>query len=72
MVGIVDDLERLGLVMRRRLPSDRRAYALELTPAGGTMLARGREMIAAAEARALAALSASERRQLHDLLERLV
>jgi DNA-binding MarR family transcriptional regulator len=72
MVAVIDDLERHGLVLRRRLPRDRRAYALELTADGEAMLTRGREVISAAETRALAGLSAAERRQLHALLERLV
>ncbi len=72
MVAVVDDLERQGLVVRRRQATDRRAYALELTPAGTALLAQAREVIGAAEARALAALAAPERAQLHALLERLV
>ena len=72
MVALIDELERQDLVARRRLPSDRRAYALELTPAGATLLARAGEVMAAAEAETLAALSAAERQRLHALLERLV
>jgi DNA-binding MarR family transcriptional regulator len=72
MVALVDELERQTLVTRRRLPSDRRAYALELTTAGTALLARAREVMAAADTATLAALSAAERRQLHALLARLV
>src|SRR5689334_2658012 len=72
MVALVDDLEQQGLVTRRRVPSDRRAYALELTPAGTALLARAREVMAATDTETLAALCAAERRQLHALLERLV
>jgi hypothetical protein len=39
MVGLVDDLETAGLVVRGRHPDDRRAYALQLTPAGEKVLA---------------------------------
>jgi DNA-binding MarR family transcriptional regulator len=35
----LDDLQRRGLVLRERLASDRRAYALSLTEAGTAMLA---------------------------------
>lgn len=70
MIALVDDLEQLGLAARRRLSTDRRAYALELTPAGERLLADGRAVIAAAEEQTLAALSAAERRHLHALLQR--
>src|ERR1043165_1094876 len=36
---ISDDLERRGLVERRRKPGDRRAYTLRLTPRGEDVLA---------------------------------
>ncbi len=39
MVGLVDDLEQAGLVVRGRHPVDRRAYALHLTPVGERVLA---------------------------------
>ena len=72
MVALVDDLERLGLANRRRLPTDRRAYALELTAAGEHALARAGVLITAADDRALAALNPDERKQLRELLERLI
>jgi DNA-binding MarR family transcriptional regulator len=72
MVAVVDELERQELVVRRRLASDRRGYARELTSAGAALLARGREVIAEAETRALGALTVAERRRLHALLARLV
>jgi DNA-binding MarR family transcriptional regulator len=34
VMQIVDELERLGLVERRRNPTDRRAYTITMTPAG--------------------------------------
>lgn len=34
VTGLVDRLERRGLVQRRELPGDRRAYRVVLTPAG--------------------------------------
>jgi DNA-binding MarR family transcriptional regulator len=39
---VVDDLERLGLVERRRNPADRRSYTVTMTPAGATVLATAR------------------------------
>ena len=43
MVRTVDDLERLGLVWRAPATGDRRAYAVELTPAGRDLLVASRE-----------------------------
>src|SRR5260370_37217124 len=42
MVFLTDELEKLGLVERRRNPADRRSHALYLTEAGPAMPARGR------------------------------
>jgi DNA-binding MarR family transcriptional regulator len=43
---IVDDLERLGLVERRRNPSDRRSYAVTMTAEGTRVLAEARKTVA--------------------------
>ncbi len=40
LTGLVDRLEKRGLVARRDVASDRRAYSVVLTPAGGKLLAR--------------------------------
>jgi DNA-binding MarR family transcriptional regulator len=71
MVFLTDELERLGLVERRRNPADRRSHALHLTEAGTAMLARVREVSAAHEAAITASLTGAERQQLLDLLRRL-
>src|SRR3954469_1909242 len=42
LVGAIDELERMGLVARRRDPADRRRYALALTEDGTAMLRRAR------------------------------
>jgi DNA-binding MarR family transcriptional regulator len=39
---VVDDLERLGLVQRRRNPTDRRSYTVTMTPAGVEVLKTAR------------------------------
>jgi len=72
MVSTVDDLEAGGLVERRRHPSDRRAHAIHITDDGRETLTRGRHLARAAQEDLLAPLDAPERKQLHELLLRLV
>lgn len=72
MVSVVDDLERAGLVERRRNPRDRRAYALEITPEGEEWLERATALIRDAEADLLGDLDAEERERLRELLKRVV
>jgi DNA-binding MarR family transcriptional regulator len=72
MVRVVDDLERQGLLTRRRDPHDRRAHAVELTDHG-----RQRLNAAQAAARDLGAdlfgwLSDRDRRRLHTTLQRII
>ena len=71
VVGTIDELESQGLVERRPHPSDRRAHALWITPAGQDILARGRQRARAAQDELLGVLSTAEREQLHDFLLRL-
>ena len=71
MVFLTDELEKLGLVERRRNPADRRSHALHLTEAGKAMLARVREVTAAHEDAVTAGLTGAEREQLTALLRRL-
>jgi DNA-binding MarR family transcriptional regulator len=72
MVAIVDELEGLGAVRRERDPRDRRAYALELTPAGRRLLERARPVLARAEEEFLAPLPAGDRERLREALRLLV
>src|SRR5262249_27967909 len=71
MVFLTDELEKLGLIERRRNPADRRSHALYLTEAGTAMLARIREVTRTHEAAITASLSGAERDQLIALLQRL-
>jgi DNA-binding MarR family transcriptional regulator len=71
MVFLTDELEKLGLVERRRNPADRRSHALYLTEAGTAMLARVREVTRAHEAAITASLTGAERDQLAALLQRV-
>ena len=70
MVGVLDQLEARGLIVRRR-GQDRRTNALWLTRAGRALLARALRRIARHEQRIAARLSAAERRQLLELLGRI-
>ena len=71
MVFLVDELERLGLVERRRNPADRRSHALYLTGPGQAMLARVRAVTADHEASITAGLTGEEHGQLLTLLRRI-
>ena len=71
MVFLTDELEKLGLVERKRNPADRRSHALHLTEAGTAMLARIRQVTAAHEADVTASLSDAERAEVAALLRRI-
>ena len=70
MVGVLDQLEARGLIVRRR-GEDRRTNGLRLTRAGRTLLARALRAIGRHERRIAARLSVRERRQLLELLGRI-
>lgn len=68
IVALVDELERKGLVERKRDPADRRAYAVEVTPKGSRTLDRALTVVDAAEAEFMAGLSEADRARLKELL----
>jgi DNA-binding MarR family transcriptional regulator len=70
LVSVLDDLERLGLVRRERDRSDRRRHVVTLTPDGKAALDRRMTTSNTLNDRLLAALTAQERGQLHDMLMR--
>ena len=70
MVGVVDSLEELGLIERRR-GTDRRTNGLWLTRSGRATATRLRRRIERHEDRVAARLTAAERVQLLALLEKL-
>ena len=71
MVGIVDELQRSGYVVRGRDPADRRIHSLQATPAGQAAL-RAAELAARdIHDELLGDLSDGEREQLHALLARV-
>ncbi len=71
MVAIVDDLERQGLLERRRNATDRRVYDLTVTDAGRKAVKDAERALKALEARVFEPLGADGRTQLHALLEQL-
>jgi DNA-binding MarR family transcriptional regulator len=72
MVATIDELESGGLVQRRPHPTDRRAHQLHITEAGHDTLRQGRELARQAQAELLSPLDGDERKQLHDMLRRVV
>jgi len=75
MVALIDILEKRDLVRRVTVKSDRRSYALHLTPKGKAFMSRLRARVARHEDEIGAALGSNGRAQLlsqlHVLLERL-
>jgi DNA-binding MarR family transcriptional regulator len=71
-VGVIDDLETRGLVRRARDPADRRRSLLALTATGRRLHTRATEAVGRAERDFLRPLAAPERRQLQDLLVRVM
>jgi DNA-binding MarR family transcriptional regulator len=73
VVQIVDRLEADGLVERGRNPSDRRSYALELTPQGRTTLQRAQAALEQSNVELAETLGGREQeRELHGLLRKLL
>jgi DNA-binding MarR family transcriptional regulator len=72
MVAVIDYLERLGAVRRVVDPVDRRSHLIHLTAQGTAALKRARQLVTAADDELVQGLSAREREQLIDLLQRLV
>ena len=70
-VELVNSLERLGYVRRGESPTDRRAFALELTEEGEVVLDKITALIREHDARVSRRLTAREREQLRVLLCKL-
>jgi DNA-binding MarR family transcriptional regulator len=71
IVGIVDDLEDAGLVVRTPDPDDRRARVITGTAAGLELFERAQEAARGAEDAALVRLDPQERAELLRLLRRV-
>jgi DNA-binding MarR family transcriptional regulator len=72
VVGLLNDLERRDLIVRRRDQNDRRRHIVVLAPAGRAELELIEGRLAAVEERLLGVLDADERTALHELLLRAV
>lgn len=70
VVALLNELESVGLVERRRSPLDRRRHTVVLTEAGSARLAEAEGALAALEHRMFAGLDDDELTRLHDLLQR--
>jgi DNA-binding MarR family transcriptional regulator len=71
LVGLLDRLERGGLVGRERDPEDRRRHVVRLTDEGRHQLREARRAAMQAEREMLEPLGTAERRQLQAILSRL-
>lgn len=71
MVGLIDGLERKGLVRRQVSPDDRRRHVLALTPEGEAILERGLAIAAALEAELFGSVTPEEKARFQELVERL-
>ncbi len=71
LVGVLDELEKRGLVERRDSPNDRRSYALYLTKHGREALPKIGRIARQHEEALCAALNDAERQHLAGLLKRM-
>jgi DNA-binding MarR family transcriptional regulator len=71
LIGLLDELERDGLITRKPDPTDRRARTVNLTPAGKKRHAAAQADVRAMEDEFLGDLSATERDRLLRVLARL-
>jgi DNA-binding MarR family transcriptional regulator len=71
-VLLLNELEDVGYIERKRDAADRRRHVVELTSGGRTALERAERARESLEDEILAGLSTAEREQLRDLLARAV
>jgi DNA-binding MarR family transcriptional regulator len=69
LVGLLNELESAGLIVRRRTDEDRRRHVVELTDAGVGKLGEAECALAAAEDEVFSALDAEQREALYRLLQ---
>ena len=71
MVFLVDELEKQGLVERRRNPADRRSYELYLTDQGRAKLSEAQRVSTGHDREIGASLTGAQRRELAALLRQV-
>jgi DNA-binding MarR family transcriptional regulator len=69
LIGLLNELESAGLILRRRSSEDRRRHIVELTDDGSERLAQAEAALAAAEDEVLGALDGEQRETLYMLLQ---
>jgi DNA-binding MarR family transcriptional regulator len=72
VVGLMDDLEKMGLVERKEHPTDRRSHAIYLTPKGKEILPLIDKHAVAMENKFLGCLNVQEQKSLIQILRKLV
>jgi DNA-binding MarR family transcriptional regulator len=72
LVGLLNELEVLGLVVRRRSSTDRRRHIVEISELGRARLAGVDRAVAGVESRFTAGLDAAQRAYLRALLSHIV
>ncbi|MFB8771581.1 MarR family winged helix-turn-helix transcriptional regulator [Streptomyces broussonetiae] len=71
LVGVLDDLQSAGLVLRAPDPRDRRKNAVSLTKEGARLLARCERAAGRADEELLSPLTAAERERFTGMLARI-
>jgi DNA-binding MarR family transcriptional regulator len=71
MVATIDDLERLGLVRRKRRDGDRRSYVVSVTEAGEQTSGRIDDLMRRLDDEFLADITGPQQRQLSHVLGKL-
>jgi DNA-binding MarR family transcriptional regulator len=72
VVTLLDELEQRRLIKRERDAADRRRHRVAITAPGRRTLTRGLGAVRDAERDLLAALTAEQRAQLHEILDALL
>jgi len=72
VVELIDQLEKQGVVKRHRNPSDRRSYALVLTPRGRTFQKRAASAFDAAADEFFGPLKPVEKKAIGEMLTRMI
>ena len=70
--GVIDRLEKRGLVARQASPTDRRVRLLQVTPAGEALLDAATPGMLTAQQRILAPLAAADRPRFQAMLKAVV